>query len=68
LVLTRQAAAGKWGAATYALSQASDPIRHRIHRGYTSDGAETDPPMGPMGPMPDAIDAEGVPPGGEIAL
>jgi hypothetical protein len=73
-VLTRQPAAGKWGAATYALAQASRPIGHRTHGGHMPNAAETDPPMGPMGPtgpmgrVPDAIDAEGVRPGEEIAL
>jgi hypothetical protein len=68
-VLTHQAPAGKWGAATYALAQtAADPIGHRPHRGHRPDGAELHPPMPPMTPMPDAIDANDVPPGEEIAL
>ena len=49
-VLTRQAPAGKWGAATYALAQTADPIGHRPHRGHRPDGAELHPPMPPMHP------------------
>ena len=33
-VLTRQAATGKWGAATYALENTAGPDRHRGHRGH----------------------------------
>ena len=33
-VLTRQASAGKWGAATYALAKTAGPDKHRGHRGH----------------------------------
>ena len=41
-VLTRQAAAGKWGAATYSLAKTSE---HRAHRGLGGNGS--DAPYGP---------------------
>jgi hypothetical protein len=63
-VLSRQVPAGKWGAATYALAHADDPIGHRTHRGHRLDRT----PMGPMSPMPDAIGAAEIPPGQEIEL
>jgi putative DNA primase/helicase len=67
-VLARQESAGKWTAATYALTQAgpSDPMGHRTHRTDRLDGATPEPPMTPMGPMPDALDS--VPPGAEAAI
>ena len=49
-MLTRQAAAGKWGAATYALVNA-DKTLHRGHRGHRT----ADDPMPPMLPMPPGI-------------
>jgi hypothetical protein len=64
-VLTRQPAAGKWSAATYALAQttpeAGDGIGHRDHRGHEAQPSPDQPPMPPMPPMPyggggDAID------------
>jgi putative DNA primase/helicase len=63
-VLTRQEPAGKWTAATYALTEAApfDPTGHRTHR---PDGTE---PIPPMSPMPDAIDDADVPPGAETAI
>jgi hypothetical protein len=67
-VLTRQAAAGKWGAATYALAKTGDAIGHRAHRGHRPDGIEPMTPMTPMTPMPDAVDASDVAPGEEVAL
>jgi hypothetical protein len=65
-VFTRQESAGKWTAATYALTEAvpTDAIGHRTHRTDGADGAASVTPMGPMGPMPDAIDG-GVLPGAE---
>jgi hypothetical protein len=66
-VLTRQQAAGKWTAATYALGEAAptDPTGHRTHR--TSNPDDTGP-ISPMGPMPDAVDDADVPPGAETAI
>jgi hypothetical protein len=72
-VLTRQEAAGKWTAATYALAEAAptDPTGHRTHRTHRThgpDGTGPTPPMGPMGPMPDAMEDADVPPGAETAI
>ena len=47
-VLTRQAASGKWGTATYALVQPGDGIGHRDHRDHRDDG--TSAPYAPMNP------------------
>jgi putative DNA primase/helicase len=65
-VLTRQESAGKWTAATYALTEAvpTDAIGHRTHRTHRTDGlggTTRPPPVGPMGPMPDAIDGDVLP-------
>jgi hypothetical protein len=51
--LTRQNAAGTWGAATYALSRIDAEVHEglRDHRGHRA-------PMVPMPPMPDALDRE----------
>jgi hypothetical protein len=54
-VLTRQEAAGEWGAATYAVCRAApaatdDVQHHRDHR-------EQHDPMPPMPPMPDEVEA-----------
>jgi putative DNA primase/helicase len=70
-VLTHQKPAGKWTAATYALTGAAstDPAGHRTHRTRRPDGTGPIPPMSPMGPMPDApIDDADVPPGAETAI
>jgi len=69
-VLTRQEPAGKWTAATYALTESvpADPIGHRTHGTHRPDNVAPVPPMSPMGPMPDAIDPAGVPPGEEVTL
>jgi hypothetical protein len=74
-VLARQAPAGKWGVATYAVNEiAADPIghrghrEHREHRCYRPDGAAATPPRLPMTPMPDAIDCDDVPPGAEAEI
>ena len=69
-VLTRQEAAGKWGAATYALSKTEhmNPTGHRTHRTHRSDATAPTPPTSPMGPMPDAVDDAGVPPGAEVTI
>ncbi|MFP6888821.1 MAG: hypothetical protein VCF07_03545, partial [Nitrospinota bacterium] len=67
-VLTRQASAGKWGAATYALKKTVGPDKHRGHRGHmtgkppqispdapNADGTGSDyGPTAPMPPMPSA--------------
>jgi hypothetical protein len=56
-VLTRQAPAGKWGAATYALRPTDQPEEHRDHRGHgPDDGRPLDPsdaPYAPYGPYAD---------------
>jgi hypothetical protein len=69
-VLTRQEAAGKWTAATYALAKAAptDPTGHRTHRTRRPEGTGPMPAMSPMSPMPDAIDDADVPPGAETAI
>jgi hypothetical protein len=60
-VLSRQEAAGKWTAATYALKQTA--AGHRTDRAdHKSTG-----PNSPMGPMADDVDA-GVPPGAEAEI
>jgi hypothetical protein len=46
-VFTRQAAAGKWGAATYALKRTAAPEKHRDHRGHRAD--DPDAPYGDGG-------------------
>jgi hypothetical protein len=58
-VLTRQAPAGEWGAATYALKPTDGAEQHRGHRGHqvgvtaTTDVSEdTNTPTAPMPPMP----------------
>ncbi len=48
LVLMRQAAAGKWGVATYAMKTADGPGGHRDHRGH---------PVAPATPGPDSAGA-----------
>lgn len=60
-VLTRQEAAGVWGAATYALhrTKGDDCTGHRDHR-------DDRPPMLPMPPMPDALGGT-LTPNGECA-
>jgi hypothetical protein len=57
-VLTRQEPAGKWTAATYALTEPAptDPTRHRTHRSRGPDGTGPISPMSPMSPIPDAVD------------
>jgi hypothetical protein len=67
-ILTRQAAPGHWGVATYALEKVEAEDMHRRHRGHrptesipdaTRSGADDDQhfgfgPMPPMPPMPSA--------------
>jgi hypothetical protein len=67
-ILTRQAAPGHWGVATYALEKVEAEDIHRRHRGHrptesipdaTRSGADDDQhfgfgPMPPMPPMPSA--------------
>jgi hypothetical protein len=72
-VLSRQQPAGKWTAATYALTEVTStgPEGHRTHRtDRTEDAVATSGagPMGPMGPMPNAGGSDDVPPGGEAAI
>jgi hypothetical protein len=61
LVLTRQPAAGKWGAATYAVrktvTEATDGIGHRDHGDETAASPHPMPPMDPM-PYADGDDGE----------
>jgi hypothetical protein len=70
LVLLRQEPAGKWAAATYALTPAAptDPIGHRAHRTDGSNGPAPVTPMSPMSPMPDGVDGGAVPPGAEAEI
>ena len=65
-ILTRQAAAGQWGVATYALEKVEADETHRGHRGHRPEESISDPmrsgidghphcgsaPMPPMTPMP----------------
>jgi hypothetical protein len=65
-ILTRQAAAGHWGVATYALEEVEADETHRGHRGQRPEESASDPtrfgtdghphcgsaPMPPMPPMP----------------
>jgi hypothetical protein len=55
-VLSRQPSAGRWTAATYALTQepAVDGIGHRTHGPHGPNGGTPHP----MGPMPDGTDNE----------
>ena len=68
-VLSRQESAGKWTAATYALTEAvpTDAIGHRTHRTDGPDDAASVPPISPMDPMPDLPDGD-VPPGTEAEI
>jgi hypothetical protein len=65
-VLTRQEPAGKWAAATYALTNAAPTGRE----GHTTDrtGGVDVSPASPTGPMPDAFDSGMVPPGAEATI
>jgi hypothetical protein len=65
LVLVRQDPAGKWTAATYALSESAGSAWQR-HRTDRTDG-EAQKPMSPMGPMPEAAIGD-VPAGAELDL
>ena len=69
-VLTRQEPAGKWAAATYALTkaEAASPTRHRTHRRDEPNGAKPVAPVRPMGPMADDLDGGAVPAGGEAQI
>jgi hypothetical protein len=68
--LTRQEPAGKWAAATYALTKAepTSPIGHRTHRTDGPNSTAPLAPVSPMGPMPDALDSGAVGPGAEAAI
>ena len=71
-ILTRQAAAGQWGVATYALEEVEADETHRGHRGHRpeesvphamSSGTDGHPdcsstPMPPMPPMPSSTAEE----------
>ena len=50
-VFTRQAPAGKWGAATYALKRTAGEEGHRDHRGHRVRSDRRSSPMPPMPPM-----------------
>jgi hypothetical protein len=69
-VLNRQEPAGKWAAATYALTKAEPggPIGHRTHRTDGPNSTALVAPVTPMGPMPDALDRGAVPPGAEAEI
>ena len=70
-VLTRQAAIGKWGKATYALKKTAEDGDHRGHRGHRdpsqshdangSNHAGSEGPMTPMTPMPSAAKQQETP-------
>jgi putative DNA primase/helicase len=60
-VLSRQEAAGKWAAATYALKETA-----AAHGTDRADQNSTGPNR-PMGPMPDDVDAD-LPPGAEAEI
>ena len=66
-VLTRQEPAGKWAAATYALTEAQ-PLGHRTHRANDPNSTEPGAPVDPMGPMPDDLDGGAVPAGGQAEI
>jgi hypothetical protein len=51
LVLTRQAPAGRWNAATYALKNTTGGEAHRTHRTPRADNGEDKAPTSPMSPM-----------------
>jgi hypothetical protein len=62
-VLLRQASAGRWTAATYALMQEDvEGMRHRTHRTDQSNQTSALVPMGPMGPMVGSANGHGEPP------
>ena len=66
MVMTRQAASGRWGVATYALKATGEAEGHRGHRGHMTEDRVKDqaasqsrpadpppaPPMPPITPMP----------------
>jgi hypothetical protein len=52
LVLTRQEAAGRWNAATYALKNPDGGPGHRTHRTHRPPNGEAEAPMSPISPMP----------------
>jgi hypothetical protein len=72
-VLNRQEPAGKWGPATYALTEAGtiDAKGHRTHgtdrRHDDANGANV-AAMDPMGPMPDELASDAVPAGAEAEI
>jgi hypothetical protein len=57
-VLTRQAPAGKWGAATYALKSVSDVPEHRGHRGHPDQNTQPMHSDAPDAPYADAASTE----------
>jgi hypothetical protein len=71
-VLTRQEAAGQWGAATYALQRTApdtaEGAAHTDDSEHRSRGRARGGPMTPMTPMPDDLDAADVPAGGETVV
>ena len=52
VVLTRQAPAGRWGAATFALKKTDKEGEHRDHREHRDGFATRITPMVPIPPMP----------------
>jgi hypothetical protein len=71
--LSRQESAGRWAAATYALTEAtrSGATGHRTHRADRANEGHTEailPPMAPMSPMPDGPAGDAIPPGVEAEI
>ena len=58
-VLTMQATAGQWGAATYAVHVSGNREPHRGHRGHRNGGGAEPVPTGPMPPMVPMPDSTG---------
>ncbi len=56
-VLTRQPAAGRWGAATYALGKTDRQEGHRDHRGHRAEESPRDHPETPCAPDADERDS-----------
>jgi hypothetical protein len=57
-LLTRQPAPGKWGVATYAMSQTAKREEHRDHRGHRPEERPSVAPSTPDGPYAPYADTE----------